>query len=188
MIVQKSLIAKELVAQKIRDKKVLIIPTDTVYGFSGIVPDTDAIIRKIKGREETKPFIQLIGNPTDIYNYTNNNIPSELLSYWPGPLTIIVNDKMGKSTTAFRCPGDLWLRSVINLLGEPVFSTSVNRSGMPIINDVVEMEKEFGTEVDCIIDGGEMGNGIPSTLVDISKGIITVLRQGAVKISSIDSK
>lgn len=188
MIIQKSLIAKELVAQKLRDKKIVIIPTDTVYGFSGLVPDTDEIIRKIKGREETKPFIQLIGNPSDIYNYTNDDIPAQLLDYWPGPLTIIVNDKMGKTTTAFRCPGDLWLRDVINIVGAPVFSTSVNRSGMSIIHDVVDMEKEFGSEVDCIIDGGTMEDGLPSTLVDISKGIISVLRQGAIQISSICSK
>ena len=73
----------------------MIIPTDTVYGFSGIVDssehfNTDAIIRKIKGREEYKPFIQLIAAPEDIVKYTDDVVPKKLLDCWPGPLTIIV--------------------------------------------------------------------------------------------------
>ena len=56
----------EITVEKLRNKEVVIIPTDTVYGFSGIVPWTEDYIRQIKGREENKPFIQLIAHPKDI--------------------------------------------------------------------------------------------------------------------------
>ena len=76
---------------------VAIVPTDTVYGFSGIVDDssgnqmrTDDRIRQIKGRSETKPLIQLIADPSDIEKYSAVPIPQKLYSKWPGSLTIIV--------------------------------------------------------------------------------------------------
>ena len=117
-----------ITAEALKNQKIVIIPTDTVYGFSGIVSSgagdsdchcdgTDTEIRRIKGREAYKPFIQLIAEPEDIKQITDDEIPDELFSFWPGALTIIVNDKRypcdkdGKKTTvAVRCPGDAWLR------------------------------------------------------------------------------
>jgi len=90
------------VADILRQGGVVIIPTDTVYGFSSIVQVqdsslstfcTDAAIRKIKGRSESKPLIQLIANPQDLSFYTDDDIPQSLLKKWPGALTIIVHTK-----------------------------------------------------------------------------------------------
>ena len=55
-----------LCAEFLKQEKIVLIPTDTVYGFSGIVGKTDEKIRKIKGRSETKPFIQLISKKEDL--------------------------------------------------------------------------------------------------------------------------
>ena len=67
---------------------VAVIPTDTVYGFSGIVDlkgkqqyKTDSLIRKIKGRDENKPLIQLISKPEDIKLYTDEEIPCNILEH-----------------------------------------------------------------------------------------------------------
>ena len=91
----------------LKNEKVIILPTDTVYGFSGIIEKTDSEIRKIKGRAETKPFIVLIAFPGDINEITDDEIPENLLNLWPGPLTIIVSDKKKPgNTVAVRCPGD----------------------------------------------------------------------------------
>lgn len=169
--------------QALQSGSAVIIPTDTVYGFSGIVPETDSLIRRIKGRAETKPFIQLIAAPEDIHRYTDDNIPSDLLAYWPGPLTIIVNNKCTGSTTAFRCPGDEWLRSVIRQCGAPLYSSSVNRSGCPLLTHVADMETEFGNEVACIVDDGDLPeNALPSTIVSVASGSVQVIRQGAISI------
>lgn len=175
----------------LKNGKIVIIPTDTVYGFSGIVLpgsplDGDSKIKKIKGRAETKPFIQLIASPEDIKNYTNDDIPKKLLSYWPGPLTIIVNnknqDKDGLKTIAFRCPGDEWLRKIIASTGFPIYSTSVNRSGSPVLDTEEQIKSEFEKDVDLIVLDGDKKNAVPSTIVSALDGEIKILRQGAVKL------
>lgn len=167
--------------EKIKNNDVVIIPTDTVYGFSGIVPEADFKIRKIKGREETKPFIQLIGKPEDISLYTKDFLPNLLTNLWPGPLTIIVNNLEG-GTTAFRCPGDSWLREVIIKSGKPIYSTSVNRSGYPVFTKICDIEKEFENEVALIIDDGDSESSVPSTIVAIENGKCKIIRQGAINI------
>jgi len=215
-------------AEALKSNKIVIIPTDTVYGFSGIVSScpqnragpvrdsdccgnsdaavgandvasccdsgTDAEIRRIKGREAYKPFIQLIAAPEDIKLITDDSIPDELFSLWPGALTIIVNDKRAgasecaekpKTTVAVRCPGDAWLRKVIRETGAPIYSTSVNRSGKPVLSDIADIVAEFGKEVELIIDDGDKRNALPSTIVSVANGKCTVLRQGSVIIPTI---
>ena len=180
----------ELVAESLKKGEIVIIPTDTVYGFSGIVDEeasTDGKIRAIKGRAETKPLIQLIAKPEDIFNHTDDKIPAKLLEKWPGALTIIVHNKETKAdgtipTTAYRCPGDAWLRHVIELAGAPIFSTSVNRSGCPVLDTVSAIRSEFENETALIVDDGDKKNALPSTLVMLENDSIKVLRQGYVKI------
>ena len=177
------------VSQALLQGKVVIIPTDTVYGFSGIVPVSEDAIRRIKGRNELKPFIQLIADPEDIALYSPTIVPDKIRSLMPGALTVIVstqNASGGRATTAFRCPDDEWLRSLIRICKAPLYSTSVNRSGAPVIGDVQTMEKEFGSEVFCIVDGGAQKQSLPSTIVDITGGEIKILRQGVVRIESGD--
>ena len=181
----------ECVSRVLLEGSVVVLPTDTVYGFSGVVPESEDVIRKIKGRDETKPFIQLIAEPEDIYRYTNEVLPDQLLAMWPGALTVIVPLKKrlitGESevtTVAFRCPGDGWLRQIIKAVGKPIYSTSVNRSGQPVLSSVLEIDKEFGGEVKLIVDGGSTENALPSTLVKFEKGKCIILRQGDVCIPS----
>lgn len=181
----------ECVSRVLLEGSVVVLPTDTVYGFSGVVPESEDVIRKIKGRDETKPFIQLIAEPEDIYRYTDEVLPDQLLAMWPGALTVIVPLKKilitGESevtTVAFRCPGDGWLRQIIKAVGKPIYSTSVNRSGQPVLSSVLEIDKEFGGEVKLIVDGGSTENALPSTLVKFEKGKCIILRQGDVCIPS----
>lgn len=181
----------EFVSRVLLEGSVVVLPTDTVYGFSGVVPESEDVIRKIKGRDETKPFIQLIAEPEDIYRYTDEVLPDQLLALWPGALTVIVPLKKrlitGESevtTVAFRCPGDGWLRQIIKAVGKPIYSTSVNRSGQPVLSSVLEIDKEFGGEVKLIVDGGSTENALPSTLVKFEKGKCIILRQGEVCIPS----
>lgn len=178
----------KITAQILVSGGVVIIPTDTVYGFSGIVGNgSDDRIRAIKGRSETKPLIQLLACPEDLKKYTDDDVPASLLQKWPGPLTIIVNAKAGGEgacppTVAFRCPGDQWLRNVISLCGAPIYSTSVNRSGQPVLDTQSAIIKEFQKEVSLIVTDGDKKGALPSTLVSITDGRIKVLRQGDVLI------
>ena len=182
--------SKDLVVQNLKENRVVIIPTDTVYGFSAaVVFDKNGKslnsekICNLKGRNENKPFIQLISTPSEIQNITNQKIPSNLLKFWPGPLTIIVKDKNNEnSTIAVRCPGDQWLRNVIKDCGFPLYSTSVNLSGCPILETEEEILKTFSDKVNLIVLDGDKKNGVPSTIVKIDGESFSVLRQGAIKL------
>ena len=134
----------------------------------------------------------MIAKPEDLRLYTDDKIPENLLSKWPGALTIIVHIKKDSplaataipetGTIAFRCPGDAWLREIIEKCGAPIFSTSVNRSGQPVLDTSAAINSEFGKEVDLIIDDGDKKGALPSTLVAIENGRVKVLRQGSVEI------
>ena len=150
------------------------------------------------------PFIQLIAEPEDIALYSDSSLPPVIRSLMPGAVTVIVKNIIKNAeptlvpaedsvsgladnaaraaTTAFRCPDDDWLRTLIRKCGKPLYSTSVNRSGFPVLTDIGMMEKEFAAEVFCIVDGGEKKEALPSTIVDLSGGTPKIVRQGSVKI------
>ncbi len=178
-VIDKNSSTVQICADFLNDEKVLILPTDTVYGFSGIIDKTEEKIRAIKGRDDEKPFIVLIAKPQDVYTISDREIPPALFSLWPGALTIIVPDKTGQKTVAVRCPGDEWLRSVIEVCGSPIYSTSVNRSGLPVITRIDSIIKEFEEEVDLIVDNGDCNNHIPSTIVSVLKEGVSLVRQGS---------
>ena len=173
----------EITATYLRNKKLVIIPTDTIYGFSGIVPEGNKLIIKAKGRDEGKPFIQLISCPEELEQFSPDMLHKDLKALWPGAVTIIVRNNFG-GTTAFRCPGDMWLRSVIQKTGKPIYSTSVNKAGEAALNTISDICTIFGMTADLIVDNGDSVESIASTIIDASNGGCRIIRQGAVKIPS----
>ena len=187
-------------AKILLDGKIAVLPTDTVYGFSALAisgaegtegprkSGLDLKIDQIKKSPESKPLIELISYPLDIYKYTDQEIPSKLLQKWPGALTLLVKNNAwykaltGRDATAFRCPGDEWLRRVIGLCGGPIYSTSVNFSGKPVLEAEEDILRDFGGVVDLFVRDGDKKNALPSTLVSLLDGEPKVIRQGAVKI------
>ena len=184
----------EVTAKALKEGKVVIVPTDTVYGFSAIVDlkgnaeyYADNRIRAIKGRSETKPLICLLSDVSELKKYTNDIIPQKVLASWPGALTVIVNIKEDSPlahyapTVAFRIPGDEWIRKVIAECGSPIYSTSVNRSGKSVLEHIADIENEFASEVDLIVRDGDKTGALPSTLISITgNNEIKILRQGSV--------
>lgn len=179
----------EKTASALKEGKIVIIPTDTIYGLSGIVSsnscefDTDTIIRTIKGRGEDKPFIELLCEPESVYNYTDCILPQEAFGRWPGPITIIVENNTrykkitGRDTTAFRCPGDEWLRNVIRLCGAPIYSTSANRSGGKPLSSVAEIRAEFESDVELIVSDGDKASAKPSAIISFLEGKLKTIRE-----------
>jgi len=178
-VIKKDNSAVDICVKMLLEEKVIILPTDTVYGFSGIIVKTEDKIRTIKGRGEDKPFIVLIGNPSDIYSITGISIPESLFSLWPGPLTIIVPEKNTQKTVAVRCPGDQWLRSIINKCGVPIYSTSVNRSGLPVLGNIDDIIDEFEDDVDLIVDDGNSTSLTASTIISLDQKGFSIIRQGS---------
>ncbi len=188
----------KLTSQALKKGGIVIIPTDTLYGFSGIVSNqlfdsltTEEKILKIKGREKSKGLIRLIANPKDIFKYTDSQISYKFLELWPAPLTLIVKEKNSSNTLAFRCPADEWLRNLITSTESPIYSTSVNYSKQPILSKISEIRAEFEEKVALIValdeqnpDNSEKAlSGKASTIVSLVDKNPEILRQGALKIS-----
>ena len=65
----------------------------------------------------------------------------------------------------------------------PIYSTSVNRSGQPVLTGINEISREFENDVALIVDDGDCKTSIPSTIVRIDDGEVVVVRKGAVEIN-----
>ena len=156
---------------------IVIMPCDTIYGIVGIAPVSKNRIKKLKGREETKPFLLLIRKEW-VSRFTKVDIEKYFLDLWPGPLTLIVPGLFGDSI-ALRVPDDERLQNLLSKLNEPLYSTSVNRSGQESLNKTKEIEIEFGSEVDLFVNEGDLKGGLPSTIVDISQKPFKMIREGA---------
>jgi len=175
-------IQKPAIIKTLKENGIVIMLCDTVYGFVGAVPDTGKRIASIKGREEEKKFLQLI-LPSWLCRFTDTKIEEELLDISPGCVTFIVKNRHG-DTTAVRFPKDPFLADIIAGVGKPLYSTSVNRSGKDILSRPVEMIKEFGNEIDLLLDAGEITGKKPSTILDVTTKPYRIIRPGAGDIPS----
>jgi L-threonylcarbamoyladenylate synthase len=175
----------DLLVQVLASGGVAIAPGDTMYGLIGAAPDSEERIRRIKGRGEDKPFLQILPDQSWVARVSDMPVPPRLARYWPGPLTIVFDARAG-GTVALRVPDSRFLQDLLRAVDAPLFSTSVNRAGQPPIATVEAMRRELESDVDLIYDAGPIPPGLPSTLVDITMRPFRVLREGALRLSPDD--
>ncbi len=156
---------------------IVIMPCDTIYGFVGIAPDTAEKLNRIKKRSQKKGFLQLILSDW-LSDFSSKSIEPSLASLCPGKLTFIVQSR-GGATTAVRVPEDPFLVDLLESIGKPLYSTSVNRSGEAILFRSSDIINEFGSEADAFIDAGDLPNRKPSTIIDITSRPYKIIRSGA---------
>jgi L-threonylcarbamoyladenylate synthase len=164
---------------------VVIAPGDTMYGILGIAPQSEGRIRSLKGRGEDKPFLQLIPDQSWTGRLSDMQVPAGLSRHWPGPLTVVLPARAG-GTVAVRVPDFPLLLKLLTAVGEPLYSTSVNRAGYAPLATVAAMREEFEKDVDLIYDAGDIPPGPPSTLVDATTVPARILRQGALPLTPAD--
>ncbi len=157
---------------------ICILPCDTIYGFTGIGPEAEEKIRAVKSNSGEKKYLRLIKSGHEIYNYISKKIDNCLLHLWPGPLTLIVNDQEGEKI-GLRVPDDVFLSTILDKIGEPLISTSVNRSGEEPMIRIKKIINIFEPLVDAIVDGGDLTVSLPSTVLDVTQNPYRVIRQGA---------
>lgn len=177
MLLKRGNESRELLEYHLKKGNVAAMACDTIYGLVGIVPESEHLIRRIKGRGETKPFLQLISDVSVLTEYGAIIPANKILDLWPGPFTFVLPTKSG-GTTAFRVPEDDYLRSLIRSLDSAIYSTSVNRTGMPPMDDPALIHSEFGAELSLVEDSGSFPGRKPSTVVDLSVHPFRILRQG----------
>jgi L-threonylcarbamoyladenylate synthase len=176
------------IIEALKDGKVGLLPSDTIYGLSCSALNEKAIKRiyKLKGRDYDKPLIILLASANQALLLGLESKDLELAwKHWPAPLTAIV--PAGKSTPEFlhrgtktlavRVPYSDDLRMIMDDIG-PLVSTSANPQGKEPAKTKKRAEKYFGSKLDFYVDIGEL-NGEPSTIVEIKKGKLKIIRQGA---------
>mgnify|MGYP003375811009 CR=1 FL=1 len=180
-------------ARILREGGLVAFPTETVYGLGGNALDEDAA-RKIyaaKGRPSDNPLIAHVSCSEEVLPLVAE-IPEAgkklMEAFWPGPLTIIF-PKSGKvpygttgglETVAVRMPVDPVANRLIALAGVPVAAPSANTSGRPSPTTADHVWQDMQGRIDMIIDGGPVGIGVESTIVDVSGPVPAVLRPGAI--------
>ena len=175
--------AERMLVDHLLSGALAIMPCDTIYGIVGIVPDSEHALRHVKGRPDTKPFIQLVSLGM-VEKIAREPIDTAILACWPGPLTVIVADVAG-GKTAIRVPSDPFLTQVLQKLGRPMYSTSVNVSEEPSLTVFDEMVARFGEVVPLFIKGSEDQGTVPSTIIDITTEPWTLVRQGVLDVTSL---
>ncbi len=167
--------------------KVIVFPTDTVYGIGALSNDTKGIkkIYDLKHRDKSKPLACLAADVEDILPVVNinNDRTLEFMKYWPGALTLIFEKKNKKlidenlSTVAFRIPNSTVALKILNHFGIMAV-TSMNISGDEPLNDLKSIEENFKDVIDYLVIDEETLSTVSSTILDISTITVKVLRKG----------
>ena len=180
-------------AQILRDGGLVAFPTETVYGLGGNALDEKAAgkIYAAKGRPSDNPLIAHVScaaEVTPLVKYIPEAGKKLMDAFWPGPLTIIFpkSDIVpyattgGLDTVAIRMPVDPIANRMIALAGVPVAAPSANTSGRPSPTTADHVWQDLNGKIEMIIDGGPVGIGVESTIVDVSGDVAAVLRPGAI--------
>lgn len=175
----------------LKDGKLVIMPTDTIYGIIGDATNEDVInkVYEVKERPHDKPLLILVSNLSMLHELVTE-IPKEtekiINKFWPGPLTILfkksskVSDALtaNSALVAIRMPNDKRLLNIMNHLNRPLISTSANISSHDAITNPNQLEEKMKEKIDLIVDEGTVNNEA-STLITIINGKIEILREGS---------
>lgn len=185
-------------AEVIKNGGLVGIPTETVYGLGANALDASASrkIYEAKGRPSDNPLIAHISCMDELPALVSE-IPEAgrklAEKYWPGPLTMVFpksdivpyGTTGGLDTVAIRMPSDPIANRLIRLAGVPVAAPSANTSGRPSPTKAEHVIEDMNGKIEMIIDGGEVGIGLESTIVDVSGEIPMLLRPGAITIEML---
>lgn len=187
-------------AAVLREGGLVAFPTETVYGLGANALDETAARRiyEAKGRPSDNPLIAHIADFEALAPLTAE-IPEAgrklAEAFWPGPLTMVFKKSGvvphgttgGLETVAVRMPSDPVARELIRLAGVPIAAPSANTSGRPSPTRAEHVLQDMDGKIEMIVDGGPVGIGVESTIVDVTEEIPTLLRPGAVTMEMLRS-
>ncbi len=188
--------ALDAALRELRAGRLVVFPTDTVYGVGALAFDERAVqsIYDAKGRSEEKAIPVLLGDAADLGKVASNLPPMvQLLGrrFWPGPLTLVVPKRpdlpsavSATGAVGVRVPDHSFARALLMAVG-PMAVTSANRSGQPSPCTAEDVVQQLDGRVALIIDGGRTPGGVPSTVLDCTGTEPRVLRAGPLTIDQI---
>lgn len=183
----------------IRDGGLVAFPTETVYGLGGNALDGEASakIYAAKGRPSDNPLIVHIAKLSDLERIAKS-IPESAgklaEKFWPGPLTMIFQKTEqvpcgttgGLDTVAVRMPDHPVALGLIEAGGGYIAAPSANTSGRPSPTTAGHVAQDLDGKIDMILDGGPVGIGLESTIVDLTEEIPVILRPGYINQSMLE--
>lgn len=186
----------ELIKKALENHGVISFPTETVMGLGVIYDDFEAYnkLNKVKNRPEDKPYTMMLGDPKSIakYAYVDERAEKIINAFMPGSITILLNAKdnvpgyvtHNTNVIGLRVPSLDDICDMINKIGKPLLVPSANKSGeKPALNSD-EVKNIFKDELDYIVEGKCVG-GVPSTLLDLTKNEVRIIREGPITMNMI---
>lgn len=178
-------------AKPLQAGDVVVIPTDTVYGVVARAAD-QAAVEKLYAlkRRENKPGTIIAASLEQLEDLGfKHRYLKAVEQFWPGAVSVIIplSDPsmkylhQGKMALAVRIPDNKEIQKLLQHTG-PLMTSSANDPGEPTATTVEQAKNYFGDAIDTYIDGGDLKNREPSTIIRIIDDAIEVLREGSVKI------
>jgi len=177
----------------LRDGSSVAFPTDTVYGLGAdaFQPEAVAELYRAKGRPADKAMPLLLASPEQLEQVVSEVSPlARRLAehFWPGGLTLVLPARptipaivtAGGTTVAVRIPNHPVAQALITAVGVPLATTSANRSGRPSPVTAGAVLADLDGLIPLILDGGVCPGGIESTVVEVSRETLRILRRGAI--------
>jgi L-threonylcarbamoyladenylate synthase len=169
---------------------VICYPTDTLYGLGCDPLNVSAVQRtmKVKGGR-TKPMPVLVRGLDDAEKLAHVSERARRLAgkFWPGPLTMVLQARdvlprilVPEGRIGLRSPNHPICLDLLGLCSGMLVGTSANRTGRPPATSVKQAFDELGDHVDIILDGGRPPLALASTVVDVTKPKLVILREGPV--------
>lgn len=179
---------------------IIAFPTETFYGLGADAGNVEAVekIYRIKGRNPQNPIPLIIGNTRDMTGLVED-IPETgrklMKKFWPGGLTIVFRASSnvlprltgGTGKIGIRLSSNIIASQLAKTLSNPITATSANPSGAGECISADEVIDCLKDKIDAIIDGGRTPGGLGSTIVDVTTDPVTVLREGIIPSSSIQT-
>lgn len=181
----------------IRDGRLIVMPTDTVYGVAADAFSVDAVgaLLAAKDRGRDYPVPVLIGNIgvlAGLVVETSAEAQKLAEAFWPGPLTIIVRYAstlawdLGETggSVAVRMPNHPVALDILRRTG-PLAVSSANRHGRAPGRDAAAAYEQLGDAVSVYLDADATEDAVSSTIVDCTGARLVVVREGALKVSEL---
>ena len=192
--------AIEEAAQALRDGKLVVFPTETVYGLGAHALDVAAVqkIFDAKERPATDPLIvhiAHIGQVSQLAAGMPAGARKLALSFWAGPLTLILRKKTavpdlvtaGLPNVALRVPSHRVARALMEMSGIPIAAPSANRFSRPSPTTAAHVIEDLEGRVDLILDAGPADIGLESTIIDFSVEPPVLRRPGGISLEQVQS-
>ena len=164
----------EKVIEALKAGKLVVYPTDTVYGLGADALNERAVdlVYEVKQRPRDQPISVLVADFEMLYEYAHASSEQKktIEEKLPGPYTFILKPKkklpVSTSNVGFRIPKH-WCTKIAKELGRPITTTSANIHGRETPATISELRKTFGEKVEVYIDGGIL-SGKPSKVIDLT--------------------